>query len=63
MGTIALAVGLAGALGSVATGYTDFAETFGLERRVALVHGLVMTSMFTGIDALVPKFVTSNQSW
>ena len=46
VGTIALAVGLAAALGAVATGYTDFTETFGLERRTALVHGLTMTIVF-----------------
>lgn len=45
-GTVALAVGLGGALGSLATGYTDFHETFGLERRTALAHGLLMTLVF-----------------
>lgn len=45
-GTVALAVGLVGALGSVVTGYTDFHETYGLERRTALAHGLVMTAVF-----------------
>jgi nitrite reductase/ring-hydroxylating ferredoxin subunit/uncharacterized membrane protein len=45
-GTIALAVGLAGALGSALTGYTDFGETYGLERRSALAHGLWMTAVF-----------------
>jgi nitrite reductase/ring-hydroxylating ferredoxin subunit/uncharacterized membrane protein len=42
-GTIALAVGLAAALGAAVTGYTDFHETFGLERRAAAAHGLWMT--------------------
>jgi nitrite reductase/ring-hydroxylating ferredoxin subunit/uncharacterized membrane protein len=45
-GTVALAVGLAGALGAVVTGYTDFHETYGLERRTAMAHGLLMTVVF-----------------
>lgn len=45
-GTVALAVGVAAALGSVASGYTDFRDTFGMERRTALAHGLVMTAVF-----------------
>ena len=45
-GDIALLVGLVGALGAVVTGYTDFHETYGLERRAALLHGLVMTAVF-----------------
>jgi nitrite reductase/ring-hydroxylating ferredoxin subunit/uncharacterized membrane protein len=50
-GDIALAVGLAVGLLTVLTGYTDFHETFGLERRFAVVHGLMMTIVFA-IDAL-----------
>jgi len=42
-GDIALAVGLAGALLSAASGYTDFHETYGHERRLAVAHGLIMT--------------------
>ncbi len=42
-GNLALAVGLAGAVLSAASGYTDFHETFGHERRVAITHGLTMT--------------------
>lgn len=45
-GDIALIVGLAAATGAVLTGYTDFHETYGLERRAALLHGLVMTIVF-----------------
>jgi len=45
-GDVCLAVGLAAALLAVATGYTDFSDTFGNERRVALTHGLVMTVVF-----------------
>lgn len=45
-GDIALAVGLAVAVFVVITGYTDFHETFGLERRYAVVHGLIMTVVF-----------------
>src|SRR5919204_695518 len=42
-GDIALAFGTLAALGAALTGYTDFHETYGLERRAALTHGLVMT--------------------
>ena len=42
-GDLALIVGLAGAVVSAASGYTDFHETFGHERRVAVAHGLTMT--------------------
>ncbi|HET7338319.1 MAG TPA: Rieske 2Fe-2S domain-containing protein [Candidatus Dormibacteraeota bacterium] len=44
-GDLALAVGLAGAILSALTGLTDFHETFGHERRTAVLHGLVMTSV------------------
>jgi nitrite reductase/ring-hydroxylating ferredoxin subunit len=36
-------VGIAGALLAAASGYTDFHETYGHERRLALLHGLLMT--------------------
>jgi nitrite reductase/ring-hydroxylating ferredoxin subunit/uncharacterized membrane protein len=45
-GDIALLVGTVAALGAVLTGYTDFHETYGLERRWALMHGLLMTTVF-----------------
>jgi nitrite reductase/ring-hydroxylating ferredoxin subunit/uncharacterized membrane protein len=41
-GTVALAVGVVVAYGSAATGYTDYTETWGLERRTAFVHGVIM---------------------
>ena len=47
VGTIALAIGIVSGLGAVATGYTDFAETYGLERRTALVHGLTMSIAYS----------------
>ena len=43
-GDIALAIGLVGALGSAVTGYTDFYDTYGHERRVTVSHGLAMTA-------------------
>lgn len=46
-GDIALAVGIAGALGAAVAGYTDFHETFGMERRAAMLHGLLMTLVLT----------------
>lgn len=42
-GDLALAAGLAVAVAAAVTGYTDFHETAGYERRMAVVHGLVMT--------------------
>jgi hypothetical protein len=42
-GDIALAIGLVGALGSAVTGYADFFDTFGHERRIGMAHGLIMT--------------------
>ncbi|HYL71056.1 MAG TPA: DUF2231 domain-containing protein, partial [Candidatus Dormibacteraeota bacterium] len=50
-GDIALAVGLIVALAALLTGYTDFVDTFALERRFAVLHGLLMTSVI-GIDAV-----------
>ena len=61
--TVALAIGVVTAAGAVATGYTDFSETYAMERRVAFVHGLTMTTTFilmtaslvfrlVGVDAL-----------
>jgi nitrite reductase/ring-hydroxylating ferredoxin subunit/uncharacterized membrane protein len=44
-GDIALAVGVGGAVLAALTGYTDFHETIGHERRTALVHGLTMTGV------------------
>lgn len=43
VGDVALGFGLVGAVGSAVTGYTDHHETFGHERRVATLHGLLMT--------------------
>jgi len=42
-GDFALIVGLLGALLGVVTGLTDHHETYGLERRLASLHSLVMT--------------------
>ncbi len=44
-GDLALAIGVAGAILAALTGYTDFHETNGHERRTALVHGLTMTGV------------------
>lgn len=42
-GDLALAIGIAGALLAAVSGYTDFHETFGQERRLAMTHGVLMT--------------------
>lgn len=42
-GDLALALGLAAATLAFLTGVTDFHDTFGHERRTAMVHGLTMT--------------------
>ena len=44
-GDIALAAGLLVALVAVVSGYTDFHDTFALERRTAILHGLTMTAI------------------
>lgn len=44
-GDLALAAGLAVAVVAALSGFTDFRDTDGHERRVATVHGLVMTSV------------------
>src|SRR5579872_339659 len=41
-GDIALAVGLAAAVGAAVTGLTDWKDTYGDERKVGLLHGLIM---------------------
>jgi nitrite reductase/ring-hydroxylating ferredoxin subunit/uncharacterized membrane protein len=45
-GTIALLLGLVVAAGTAVTGYTDFQDVYGMERRTALAHGLTMTLVF-----------------
>jgi nitrite reductase/ring-hydroxylating ferredoxin subunit/uncharacterized membrane protein len=47
----ALAIGLGAAALSALTGYTDFHETYGQERRIALVHGAAMSAA-TGLEAV-----------
>lgn len=44
-GDLALALGLAAAVAAAVTGYTDFRDTAGHERRVAVVHGLTMSTV------------------
>lgn len=44
---VTLAIGLIAGLGSAATGATDWADTYGEERRVGLLHGLTMVSGVT----------------
>ena len=51
VGDIALIVGLVVALLTLLTGYTDFLDTFGLERRFGCAHGLIMTFV-VAIDAV-----------
>ena len=40
---VTIFVGLLGALGAALTGYTDWSDTFGRERRVGVAHGLLNT--------------------
>lgn len=44
-GDVALIVGLIAALLTLATGFTDFQDTFGLERRFGCLHGLLMSTV------------------
>ena len=43
VGDVGVGFGLIAGLGSALSGYTDHHETFGNERRVATMHGLLMT--------------------
>jgi len=43
-GDIGLAVGIVAALAAVATGYTDFYNTYGQERRYGLTHAAIMST-------------------
>jgi nitrite reductase/ring-hydroxylating ferredoxin subunit/uncharacterized membrane protein len=40
---VTIFIGLLGAVGSAVTGYTDWSDTFGRERRVGIAHGLLNT--------------------
>ena len=40
--TVALWLGVLAALGAIASGFTDWKETYGYEQRVGFVHGVVM---------------------
>src|SRR5262249_19796883 len=51
VGDIALVVGLLGALLAALSGFTDFHDTYGHERRTALTHGLTMTTVVV-VDAV-----------
>ena len=50
-GDVALIVGFLVALLTLITGYTDFFDTFGLERRFGCAHGLLMT-LVVGVDGV-----------
>ncbi|MDE3192917.1 MAG: Rieske 2Fe-2S domain-containing protein [Chloroflexota bacterium] len=45
---IALVVSLIAAVGALASGYTDWNETFGNERRLGVLHGLLMSLISVG---------------
>ena len=73
-GDLALAGGLAGAVLAALTGYTDFHETSGHERRTAVVHGLTMTGVIvldvislvmrlSSPDLRPPAVVLSTVAW
>ncbi len=49
---IAVATGIVAAIGAALTGYTDWSDTYGKERKVGLLHGLLMggTTMLYGLS-------------
>jgi hypothetical protein len=56
--TLAMGVGLAGAIGAAVTGLTDWNETDGQSRRAGLIHGLLnvtATALFATAFALRQK--------
>jgi uncharacterized membrane protein len=48
---ITLATGLAGAAGAALTGFTDWSDTYGKERSVGLLHGLLMVATVAAYSA------------
>lgn len=56
-GDVALAVGVLAGLLAAASGYTDFHETYGQERRYGFSHGLTMTA------ALIVMLVSLGVRW
>jgi nitrite reductase/ring-hydroxylating ferredoxin subunit/uncharacterized membrane protein len=64
-GDVGLAVGIVAAFGAVATGYTDFYNTFGQERRYGLTHGVVMTTstLLMGVSLGLRWFAGEEGSW
>ena len=60
-GDLALAVALVGALASAVTGFTDFVDTYGHERRLAVSHGLAMTvAVLFGLASLGLRWWAGN---
>lgn len=73
-GDLALALGLAAAVFAAISGYTDFHDTAGHERRTAMAHGLTMTLVvalevvslvlrFGAPDLRLPAVLISTLAW
>jgi nitrite reductase/ring-hydroxylating ferredoxin subunit/uncharacterized membrane protein len=62
-GDLALLVGFLSGLAAGAAGYTDFHDTFGQERRVAMTHGLTMTLILVlDFISLLVRFTGGNRA-
>lgn len=55
---ITLATGLAGAMGAALTGFTDWSDTYGKERSVGLLHGLLMVATVATYSAALGARMT-----
>src|SRR5260370_21102606 len=56
---VTVIVGLLGALGAIVTGFTDWSDTYGAERRVGLNHSIFNVSATTlYIDSLILRLLS-----
>jgi nitrite reductase/ring-hydroxylating ferredoxin subunit/uncharacterized membrane protein len=60
---VTLTTGLAAAIGAALSGWTDWSDTYGQERKVGLLHGVIMgSSLFTYAVALVVRLTGARRA-